>query len=179
MKSFPSRDAGLAALRAARLLVALVAPVALIASALPASASDGPRKPTTLTVIGSKVVLGISDLGAQGPTPGDLRTLSLALTTVKGVPMGRASIVQVLVAQEGAQGTATKTVVLNLPKGSISILGTTQFTDITDPTGRPNDSTEQLAIVGGTGAYQGAYGQADILVLPDFTSRWVLRLYLR
>jgi hypothetical protein len=66
--------------------------------------------------------------------------------------------------------------VLNLPKGSISILGTTQFTDITDPTGRPNDSTEQLAIVGGTGAYQGAYGQADIHVLPDFTSRWALRL---
>lgn len=179
MKSFPSRDAAPAALRAARLLVALVAPVALIASALPASASDGPRKPTTLTVIGSKVVLGISDLGAQGPTPGDLRTLSLALTTVKGVPMGRASIVQVLVAQEGAQGTATKTVVLNLPKGSISILGTTQFTDITDPANRPSDATEQLAIVGGTGAYQGAYGQADIHVLPDFTSRWVLRLYLR
>lgn len=157
-------------------VVALAVPLALSGPLTPAWAADSKPKPSTLTLIGSDAVVGISDLGAKGPTPGDTRTLSLALSSTKGAPMGRASIVQVLVLQSGAVGTAMKTVVLSLPRGSISVVGTTEFTDITDPASRPNEATEQLAVVGGTGAYRGASGQVDIAVLPEFKSRWTISL---
>lgn len=157
-------------------VVAVLALAALPIGAPAAWAADRPSKPLVLTLIGSDAVLGVTDTGAKGPTPGDLRTLSLALSSTGGKAMGRAEIVQVLTRQDAAGGTAVKTVVLNLAKGTISIMGTTDFADITDPASRPNDSTEHLAIVGGTGAYRGASGSVDIEVLPLFRSRWTLSI---
>ncbi|MFM7147267.1 MAG: hypothetical protein ACKOW5_13150, partial [Actinomycetales bacterium] len=60
--------------------VTSVAAVALIGSVItgaPAQASNRPEQVITLT--GGNATLGISDLGAPGPTPGDVRTLSLAM----------------------------------------------------------------------------------------------------
>jgi len=141
-----------------------------------AHAANQPVKPAVLTLIGSNAVLGITDTGATGPTPGDTRTLSLTMSTPKGAAVGRAEIVQILTRQQGDVGTAVKTVVISLPKGSISVMGVVEFINFTDPTSRPNDATEHLAVVGGTGAYRGAGGEVDIAVLPGFASRWTITL---
>ena len=61
-------------------------------------------------------------------------------------------------------------------KGVIGAQGLTRLADFSDPTSRPNDRIEQLAIVGGTGAYRGASGILDIVVLPGFRSRWIVDL---
>ena len=151
--------------------VALMTQVVL---ALPAQAA--PRAPHIITLTGSNATLGIADLNAKGPTPGDIRTLSLDLTNAKGQPAGRVDVVQTLTRQEGDVGTALKHVVLTLPRGTITGLGQAQFTDITDAKSRPNDRTEKIAITGGTGAFVGATGTIGIDVLPDFASRWVIRL---
>jgi hypothetical protein len=66
--------------------------------------------------------------------------------------------------------------VISLPKGIITAQGLTTFTDFTNPAGRPNDRTERLAVVGGTGPYRGAAGIVDIVVLPEFKSRWIISL---
>jgi hypothetical protein len=46
-----------------------------------------------LTLIGSGAVLGIFDTGEKGPTPGDVRTLSLTMSNTKSVPVGQAEVV--------------------------------------------------------------------------------------
>lgn len=113
---------------------------------------------------------------APGPTPGDIRTLSLALTNMRNQPAGRAEIVQTLTRQGSASGTAVKVVVLTLPRGVITAIGQTEFANFTDPQGRPRDLVERLAITGGTGAYRGASGDIDVEMLPNFTSRWTISL---
>lgn len=143
---------------------------------LPVPAQAAPKAPQVITLTGSNATLGIADLNAKGPTPGDIRTLSLDLTNGKGQPAGRVDVVQTLTRQDGTLGTALKHVVLSLPRGTITGFGQTQFTDITDPKSRPNDLTEQIAVTGGTGAFRGAKGTIDIVVLPDFTSRWIISL---
>lgn len=140
----------------------------------PASAAEKPVRVITLSASGA--TLGIDDLNAPGSSPGDVRTLSLALTNAKGQPAGRVEIVQTLTHLEGNVGTAVKVVVLNLPRGTITGLGTTEFIDFTSPQSRPNDETEHIAVTGGTGAYRGASGQIDVQVLPNFTSRWIVSL---
>lgn len=160
----------------------LFAPLALCSLALavlpvvapPASAAEKPARVITLT--GSGATLGIDDANAQGPSPGDVRTLSLALTNAKNQPAGRVEIVQTLTHIEGDVGTAVKVVVLTLPRGTITGLGMTQFTNFTNPQSRPNDENEQIAITGGTGAFRGASGQIDVQVLPNFASRWLISL---
>ena len=151
------------------LAVALALPLAHPAHA----ASRGPH---VIPLTGVNATLGISDVNAKGPTPGDLRTLSLDLRNTREQPAGRVDIVQTLTRQEGDIGTAVKQVVISLPRGTITGLGQTQFSDITDPSSRPNDRSERIAITGGTGAYVGARGTVNIVVLPDFTSRWIISL---
>lgn len=161
-----------------RLLPALAATVAALALAAPtASAANGPVE--TLRLTGSQAVVGIADTGEKGPTPGDIRTLSLGLVDAGGRPMGRVEVTQILTLQTPTGGTAIKSFVMTLPKGTITGTGTAGFTDITDPASRPNDATERLVVTGGSGRYLGASGTVDITVLPGFTSRWVVRLATR
>lgn len=92
----------------------------VVASA-PAHAST--KADHVIILTGSKATLGISDLNAPGPTPGDIRTLSLALTNARNQPAGRAEIVQTLTRQGASNGTAVKVVVLALPRGIITCIG--------------------------------------------------------
>jgi hypothetical protein len=151
-----------------------VALIGSIVASPPAHASTKADQVIILT--GSNATLGIGDLNAPGPTPGDIRTLSLALTNAKNQPAGRAEIVQTLTRQSASDGTAVKVVVLTLPRGIITGIGQSDFTNFTDPQGRPKDLFERLAITGGTGAYRGASGQIDVTVLPNFASKWTISL---
>lgn len=152
-----------------------LATIALLSA--PAHAANGATPGNrVITLTGSDATLGIADLNAPGPTPGDVRTLSLRLTNAKGQPAGRVEIVQTLTHQGAGSGTAVKTVVLNLPRGIITATGLTEFSDLTDRQARPKDETEHIAITGGTGPYRGATGEIDITVLPDFASRWTISL---
>lgn len=161
------------------LITAAAITIAMSASAIPtAQALVQTAKKLTITLIASDAILGVNDNNLPGPTPGDIRTLSLTLSNKKGVALGRAEIVQTLTRQQGEIGTAVKSVVLNLPKGTITAMGTTDFVNFTDKASRPNDETEHIAVVGGTGAYRGASGHIDVIVLPGFTSRWIIAIDL-
>lgn len=143
---------------------------------LAAQASAAQKPVQVITLTGSGATLGINDENAVGSSPGDVRTLSLALTNARNQPAGRAEIVQVLTHLEGSVGTAVKLVVLNLPRGTITGMGFAEFSDFTSPQGRPNGGTERIAITGGTGLYRGASGEIDVQVLPNFISRWIISL---
>ena len=163
----------------AAILAALAIVVGTVVAARPAEAG-GPKAPKhTVLLVGSGAVLGINDLGDVGPTPGDIRTLSLALSTEGGEPRGRAEIVQTLTRQVADVGTAMKSVVLTLDDGAVTALGLTTFADFTSPSGRPSDPIERIAITGGTGAYKRAAGEVEITVLPEFRSKWLIRFTRR
>jgi hypothetical protein len=98
------------------------------------------------------------------------------MSDTQGNPVGNAEIVQTLTRQQGEIGTAVKVTVIELPKGTLTVIGNADFVNFTSPTARPTDTNEELAVVGGTGIYRGVGGQVDIQVLPDFKSRWVIRL---
>ena len=157
----------------------LVVGALLFCGAVPVTvvqAADSVKTASVLTLIGSNAILGINDNGQPGPSPGDIRTLSLTLSNTRDVAVGRAEIVQTLTRQQGDIGTAVKVVVIELPRGTLTVLGTVDFTNFTESSARPIDTNEALAVVGGTGAYRGVGGQVDIQVLPDFKSRWIIRL---
>ena len=147
-----------------------------VAPSMGVHAADSAKKSLVLTLIGSNAILGINDNGQSGPTPGDIRTLSLTMSNTKDVEVGRAEIVQTLTRQQGDIGTALKIAVIELPKGTVTVMGDVDFVNFTDTKARPIDVNEQLAVVGGTGVYRGAGGQVDIQVLPDFKSRWVIKI---
>lgn len=157
------------------LLLAAVSPLALTAALAP-TAYAAPKADRVITVMGGNAVLGINDNTQPGSTPGDVRTISLTLTNLKGQPAGHADVVQTLTRQQGNIGTAIKVVVLTLPRGTITASGVAEFADFTSTTGRPNDKSESLAIIGGTKAYRGASGELDIEVLPAFKSKWIIKL---
>ncbi len=142
-------------------------------------AAEAPKRPAVITLFGGDAILGINDNNTTGPSPGDIRTLSLTMSNRKGNALGRADIVQTLTRQMDNLGTAVKLVAIQLPKGKITAMGTVNFVDFTDPNGRPNDETEELAVVGGTGSYVGASGSIGIRVLPNFRSQWVINLGAR
>jgi hypothetical protein len=151
----------------------------IFSSAVPTmgvQAANLARKAPMLTLIGSNAILGVNDNGQPGPTPGDIRTLSLTMSDTQGNQVGNAEIVQTLTRQQGEIGTAVKVTVIELPKGTLTVIGNADFVNFTSPTARPTDTNEELAVVGGTGIYRGVGGQVDIQVLPDFKSRWVIRL---
>jgi len=146
-------------------------------AASPAHAADGSKSGSVqrLVLIGKNAKLGFNDNGAPGSSAGDVRTLALTMTTASGTVVGTADVVQTLT-DDGAVDRAVKTLVISLPKGTISGMGLTAFDDFISPTSRPNDRIEQIAIVGGTGKYRGASGSIDIEILPNFNSRWRISL---
>lgn len=151
----------------------------IFSSAVPTmgvQAANFSKKTPMLTLIGSNAILGVNDNGQPGPTPGDIRTLSLTMSDTKGNQVGNAEIVQTLTRQQGDIGTAVKVAVIELPKGTLTVIGNADFVNFTSPTARPTDTTEELAVVGGTGIYRGVGGHVDIQVLLDFKSRWVIKL---
>jgi hypothetical protein len=166
--SFPSPRA-VAALAAVTGLAAT-----LVLPAGPAMADQRARH-RTLVFLGSDAQLGLVDNAAPGASLGDVRTLGLTMRTRDGRRVGTADVVQTLT-DEGDVDRAIKVVVLTLAKGTISAIGMTTFPDFLDPAARPDDETEHIAIVGGTGRFRGAEGYLDIVVRPGFRSTWIVHL---
>ncbi len=129
----------------------------------------------TLVLVGSNPVFGINDNGLAGSTPGDVRTLSLTMSTPQGREVGLVHVVQTLTRHEAAHDYALDQVVLVLKGGAIVATGTDEFSDFTDPGVAPIDN-EHMAITGGTGKYLGAIGTLDFVARPDRTSKWVFRI---
>ena len=155
-------------------VLAMTLPSAIAAPAHAVAGGHG-SSAQRLVLIGKDAKLGINDNGAPGSSAGDVRTLALTMTTASGTVVGTADVVQTLT-DEGAVDRAVKTLVISLPKGTISGMGLTTFNHFISPTSRPNDRVEQIAIVGGTGKYRGASGVIDIEILPNFNSRWRISL---
>jgi hypothetical protein len=117
---------------------------------------------STLTVVINPGESKVVDLGAQGPSQGDVRVVNAPLydegATKKVGRFDRFAVVTDPADDPNekahiAEGTATYT----LPGGEISVQGVTPFTK---PSGRPPKDVN--AVSGGTGKYAGVRGEVHV-----------------
>jgi len=133
-----------------RLVLLAALPVACVAAAAASLAGAAGPPQTTLDLTGVMTSFRLAvDAKPAGPSPGDLGYVSGKLFKV-GKPVGRYTGV----CAQFAGGNQQCTFVLGLPDGQIiSTAGYGPAMNV--------GKTAHEAIVGGTGAYEGARGQAD------------------
>ena len=154
-----------------RLVVLLVALVMVVVVALgimgvlravsasPDTAANAKARSTTLTVVTKTRELKVVDLGAQGPSQGDLRVVNAPLYNESGKErIGRLDLFCVTTdpADEPNEKAhmAECTYTYTLPGGEVNVQGVDAFPKFSEPPPRGVN-----AITGGTGKYAGVGGE--------------------
>jgi hypothetical protein len=157
-----------------RLVAALVAIVALavLVSAPAASAGAGGKKFKVLRIVAEEKQSEFVDLGAPGPSLGDMFVLSERLY-IRGTQVGESGVV-CFVTQAMPPYPDTVTfkceAALRLRKGQITLQG------LIETQGEEDPWPFRVAITGGTGAYRCASGEAVIRQRTETRSVYRLRL---
>jgi hypothetical protein len=132
---------------------ALALPAAWLVASPAASANEfaGMKKVYETQVTYVKVI----DIGEPGTSHGDIIVRNGVIRNTKGKKVGDFTSTQIVVDFDNRQGTEDRQafVTLNLPGGSVMIMGTITATQGAAPVG-----PIVYAIVGGTGKYIGAMG---------------------
>ena len=129
-------------------------------SASPESAANAKEaRSTTITVVTKTGGIKVVDLGAQGPSHGDMRVFSVPLYNESGKEkVGRLDAFCVVTdpADEPNERAhmAECTYTYTLPGGEISVQGVNAYPKLSEPAPRSVD-----AITGGTGKYAGVRGE--------------------
>lgn len=148
------------------LIVLAAAAAALLPSAIATAAPEG-----TLTLTARFEPRSMSKVGGHGgATPGETIVFSTSLKR-EGRPAGRGEFVQTVV-DPRYRGVST-TADLLLADGTIELQGA-------GLSGRPRGGAKpsretEMAIVGGTGAYDGAGGSVELIPAGHLTQRLELR----
>jgi len=137
--------------------LAVLFPVALGLGSIPAASAARGSIHIEVTVVEGPF-LRFVDAGAQGLSPGDLVMEDQpASDPVDGSPVGRAiSRIQIVRLFKGGDGIALLDSTIDLDGGTISIHGPVRLSEL-DGTASPH-----FAVVGGTGTYSFATGEAII-----------------
>ena len=143
-------------------LVALAIGVVGGVSASPDAKKSKKKAHSTLTVLSKTREARVVDLGARGPTHGDMRVVNAPLYDESGTDrIGRVDLFCVLTdpADEPAERAdrAECTITTTLPGGEISGQGVTAYPEFPEPPARMVD-----AITGGTRTYAGVEGDVRI-----------------
>jgi len=126
------------------------------------SASTGTRPGETLVVIQSPPRQQYIDLGAPGPSPGDLLAFASTLANQAGIPIGDLHIA----CTQNFDQVAVCAGIFNLSgRGKISVDASPVF---------PNPTVGM--VTGGTGEFQNVRGEAHIVPQPDGTTKITFHL---
>jgi hypothetical protein len=127
------------------------------------SASTGTRLGETLVVIQSPPRQQVVDLGAPGPSPGDLLEVASTLTNQAGTPIGDLHIA----CTQNFDQVAVCVGIFNLSgHGKISVDASPVF---------PNPTVGM--VTGGTGEFENVRGEAHIDRQPDGTTKITFNLF--
>ena len=130
-----------------------------VGSASPDTAANAKARSTTITVSTKTGGIKVVDLGAQGPSHGDMRVFSVTLYNESGKEkVGRLDAFCTVTdpADESAEKAhmAECTYTYTLPGGEISVQGVNAYPKLSEPSPKSVD-----AITGGTGNYAGVRGE--------------------
>jgi hypothetical protein len=133
-----------------------------VGSASPNNANDHTDKGHTLTVLTKTREIKVLDLGAQGPTHGDLRAVNAPLYNESGKErIGRLDLFCVLTDPADEPNERAHmvecTYSYTLPGGEISAQGVRAYPKLSEPAPRSVD-----ALSGGTGKYAGVRGEVHV-----------------
>lgn len=155
--------------------VALLACGACVLGVAACGSSDEPAKPRDPGPLVLDVVFDAEsskqvDTGAKGESLGDYLVGAADLKR-RGKSYGRLSLIDYVLDNryEGSMKIGT----MILPRGTLSLQG--GGVNVPVP-GTPRHGREQLAVVGGTGAYERAAGSVTILPVPDGDGRLSIQL---
>jgi hypothetical protein len=162
-------------MKAACLLLVVPALGALVAGC---GGGSGP-KTESLTVITGQTNRVTADNPPKGPSPGDLYTFVRTLFDEDNKQIGTLEGVSVTtpakVRADGAEHRIS-TIQFNLPDGTITIGG---VFEVGSPGGaQPGAGGVTRAILGGTGKYSNAGGEAAVTPLPNDRVKYVFSLQL-
>jgi hypothetical protein len=148
-------------------MTALVVLAAAAAAFLPAAlATAAPEGTMTLTAAFEPRSMVKVGGGRRGPSAGETIVFSTSLRR-EGKPAGRGEFVQTVV-DNRYRGISIRADLL-LPDGTIELQGA--GVSIRPPGGAKPSRETDLAIVGGTGAYAGAAGSADLTAAGHLKQR--------
>lgn len=150
---------------------ALLATIALGVPMLGSTAAMGHGKSHALRLVATPIQSEFVDVGAPGPSLGDELIRSQTLAD-RGREVGESGLVCTVVQVTPPYGvlTAQCLITLSLRRGQITLQGLIEAQSVDDP------GPFTLAITGGTGAYRGASGEAQLRRRIDTTSIYKLRL---
>jgi hypothetical protein len=131
-------------------------------SASPDTAANAKARSTTLTVVTKSRELKVVDLGAQGPTQGDMRVVNAPLYNESGKErIGRLDLFCVTTDPADEPNERAHmvecTYAYTLPGGEISAQGVRAYPKLSEPVPRSVD-----ALSGGTGKYAGVRGEVHV-----------------
>jgi hypothetical protein len=131
-------------------------------SASPDTAANAKARSTTLTVVTKSRELKVLDLGAQGPTQGDMRVVNAPLYNESGKErIGRLDLFCVTTDPADEPNERAHmvecTYAYTLPGGEISAQGVRAYPKLSEPVPRSVD-----ALSGGTGKYAGVRGEVHV-----------------
>lgn len=144
-------------------VAAVVALVAAFVELRPSAAQTGPSQ---IRVTARQVESASIDLGRRGPSPGDMQISAAQVFNVRVTPRPIGTWELVCTTVRGISRHCRGTVVL--PRGNVIVAGTMRH--------RP---LYQLAVIGGTGLYDGARGTITVTRLGTNPTRDLLLVRLR
>jgi hypothetical protein len=150
------------------LAAAIVVPVSLAASS----------QPSVVIVSHGPVKLVYTDLGASGPSVGDVHSANVPARGPGGKPARVLGTLTTVAENTPARGREIRTAKLvflfSRPADQIEIGGASVYSSVAQT--RPKRSTTIRPIVGGSGAYAGASGWAETIHFAN--GSWEHRLHL-
>jgi hypothetical protein len=155
------------------LAVSVIALSLAAASGVVAPAASAGKAPADRVVFLERVEVQTVDLGATGPSVGDLRvTRGIVRATRGGKKIGTYATSQVTVGSGLVGGTEERSVIMEITIGSSDITMTSMYVV---PAGAAPIAKVVHPIVGGTGRYLGAKGSLTLVPLNDTTYRAKLK----
>lgn len=148
-------------------LAAVAAVVAVIAAAAPAAQAHKPKRVTLTytTKLTSLTRVPVAGQASATPVPGDYVVITDEYRNARGRVVGTDVVHCTLITTE----KSLCNMAVQLPKGQLELQGI-------GPAGGAGDFT--VAIIGGTGAYAGARGEASFKSGPDDTGTETFRILL-
>jgi hypothetical protein len=133
-------------------------------------------KSESLTVITGQTMRVTTDNPPKGPSPGDVYTFVRTLFDEDNKQVGTLEGVSVTTPARARAEHRISTIQFNLPEGTITIGG---VFEVGAPGGaQPGAAGVTRAILGGTGTYRSASGEAAVTPLPNDRVKYVFELDL-
>jgi hypothetical protein len=154
--------------------LAVVAALTLAAPMVAAVPATAAKKPRTVRVTTTNIVITTVDLGPAGKSPGDMYVYDGDVTS-KGRQIGRIYGANTSVKVEGQRETVSGQLTFKLGGGDSIVIGGLAEYPASDNSGLVLGNAYTRPVIGGTGRYAGVHGTDTAIRQPNGDYRHIFR----